>query len=240
MQTRRRPILRYRPLAVAAALALFWSLAAAAGTQSLDQVTATVRSFVEQEYAGLGTISEVHIEALDPRLKLAACERPPQAFAAPGQRRMGNVTVGVRCKGARPWTLYVPVRIVSEVAVLTAARPLPRGAVLKPSDLLPLSRDVAALPHGYFTDAGRLIGMQLKRPLHAGDTISPAAVTAPTLVERGQQVLLRAAVDGIQISMKGEALEDGASGERIRVRNLSSRRVVEAEVIGRNQVRVPL
>lgn len=220
---------------------LLWATpGAAVKRQSLQEVAGTVRQFVRQSYADLGTVSSVEVTSLDPRLNLAACEVPLQAFAANGQRRLGNTTVGVRCGGEKPWTLYVPVKIVSQVTVLASAQPLRRGSVLKASDLVPISRDAATLPHGYFVEPKALVGMQLKRSIRAGEAIVPSAVTAAPVVERGQEVLLTAAINGIEVSMKGEALEDGAAGERIQVRNLSSRRVVEGEVIGRNRVRVPL
>jgi flagella basal body P-ring formation protein FlgA len=232
----------HRRIAVRAGLlALLWLLPTSAGAaQSLAEIEQAVKAHVEREFSTLGTISAIEITSLDPRLKLADCDKPLEAFTANGQRRLGNTTIGVRCSGVRPWTLYVPVKIASQVTVLTAAQPLARGALLKPSDLVPIARDAAALPHGYFIEPRELTGMQLKRALRAGEVILPNAVSRPPLVERGQEVLLTAEAGGIKVSMKGEALQDGAAGERIQVRNLSSRKVVEGEVLGRNHVRVPL
>lgn len=222
-------------------LALLWLLSTSAGAaQSLTDIEQTVKSHVKREFSSLGTISAIEITSLDPRLKLAACEKRLEAFTANGQRRLGNTTIGVRCSGARPWTLYVPVKIVSQVTVLTAAQPLSRGALLTAADLVPVVRDAATLPHGYFTQPKELIGMQLRRTLRVGEVILPNAVGQPPLVERGQAVLLTAETGGIKVTMKGEALQDGGAGERIQVRNLSSRKIIEGEVLGRNHVRVPL
>ena len=49
--------------------------------------------------------------ALDSRLRLARCEQPLNAFAAPGGKLSGKITVGVRCDGPKPWSLYVPVQV---------------------------------------------------------------------------------------------------------------------------------
>ncbi len=44
--------------------------------------------------------------------------------------------------------------------------------------------------------------------------------------------------DGITIAGQGQALEPGAIGERVRVLNIASRAVLEAEVTGPGKVRV--
>lgn len=230
----------FRHLALSTLLLALFAPATAAGKQSLARIAETVERYVRSEFADLGEISEVQISSLDPRLNLPACALPLETFPAQGQRRLGNTTVGVRCEGARPWTLYVPVRIVSRVTVMAAARPLPRGSRLGAADLTPISRDAASLPHGYFVDAEALLGMELRRAVRAGEPLTPSVVSAPPLVQRGQQVLLSAGSDAISVSLQAQALEDGAAGELIRVRNLSSQKVLEAEVVGPHRVRVPL
>lgn len=221
------------------ALGLLAATAATAG-QSLQTVRDSVERFVRSEYAELGTITEVDVSKLDPRLRLAACDEPLTPFTPNGQRRLGNVTVGIRCDGARPWTLYVPVRIVSSVKIMTASRALPRGNVLSEQDLAAVERDAGALPYGYFTDSKQLIGQRLRRTIRPGDVLSPAMVEPAPVIARGQTVWIAGEAGGISVRMKGEALTDGAVGERIRVRNLSSRRVLQVEVINANLVKVPL
>lgn len=208
--------------------------------QSLEEIRAAAEQFVRESYADLGTISAVEVDRLDPRLRLVACELPLEAFSPTGQRRLGHTTVGVRCSGAKPWTLYVPARVISRVTVMTTTRALPRGSVLKESDLAPLEREVAALPQGYYRDAKALVGMQLKRAVGPGEILSAAALEAPKAVERGQEVYIVAENASVRVAVKAEALEDGAVGDRIQVRNLSSRRVIQAEVLGKNMVKVPL
>lgn len=212
---------------------------ALASTQSLATIRSTVERYVHAEFSALGTITAVEVSSLDPRLRLSACKKPLTPFTPNGQHRLGNTTIGIRCDDSKPWSLYVPVRIVSSVNILTAARPLPRGSILTADDISVSQRDVAALPYGYFTDLELLTGMQLKRAIRPGDVFSPALVTPPPVIERGQIVWIAAEAGGIQVTVKGEALADAATGERVRVRNLSSKRTIEAEVTGPAMVRVP-
>jgi flagellar basal body P-ring formation protein FlgA len=58
----------------------------------------------------------------------------------------------------------------------------------------------------------------------------------PELVRRGERVTLQAAGGTIAVQVEGEALAGGALGERVRVRNLATRRVVEGTVGGEGLV----
>jgi len=175
---------------------------------------------------------------LDPRLRLAECDRPLQTFAPPGARELGNTTVGVRCDGSSPWTLYVPVTIDLYAKVVVAAVSLSKGESLDRSRVRLASFNLAKLPQGYFRELARVEGMLLKRNVTAGQPLVPGMLEAPRLVERGQRVTMLAGAEGLEVRMPGEALSHGAKGERIRVRNLSSRRVVEGVVTATGLVRV--
>ena len=63
-------------------------------------------------------------------------------------------------------------------------------------------------------------------------------VRAAIAVRRGERVSILATTAALQVRMEGEALSDGAIGEIIRVRNLSSRQEIEAQVVGPGQVQV--
>jgi flagella basal body P-ring formation protein FlgA len=217
------------------------SAIAMADVQPLEDIRAAITTFIAKEYPSAENVQpEVVVGRLDPRLRLSRCEGMLEAFSPHGQKTSGNTTVGVRCNHGKPWTLYVPVTINGYTEVLTLATPLPKGTVLKKSDLAPIRHNIAALPHGYFSDPARLVGMELRRPMRAGEVVTPNAISTPAVVERGQQVILIAETGMIAVSMKAEALQDGSIGQRIQVRNLSSRRVVEAEVVSRNVVKVVL
>jgi flagella basal body P-ring formation protein FlgA len=63
-------------------------------------------------------------------------------------------------------------------------------------------------------------------------------LAAPRVIRRGQQVSIRSATTGVQVRMGGRALEGGAIGDLVRVRNASSGRIVEGRVVGPGRVRV--
>ena len=70
--------------------------------------------------------------------------------------------------------------------------------------------------------------------------MTPRVLEAPRLVRRGERVTITARADGIDVRMAGKALMDGTAGERIRVRNINSDRVIEATVASPGMVEVQM
>lgn len=217
-----------RPLTALALLALA-ALPAAAAVHSLQAIEAAVHAHVTEALDGAADL-EFSVGRLDPRLRLPACAAPLATRFAHGRAPTAANAVEVRCEGERPWSLYVPVSVTRYAAVVVAARALPRGTTLGPEDLAVERRRLARGRAGHASDPATLTGRVTTRAIPAGELVRPSAVRAARLVRRGERVVLAAGGDTVRIRMGGRALEDGAAGERISVRNLSSDRVVEGVV----------
>ena len=118
------------------------------------------------------------------------------------------------------------------------ARTLSRHQVIQPGDVRLERMESSNLGHGYFDDTAAVIGQQAKRALSPDQVLRDSYVVQRKLVERGQQVTLFSVRPGLTVRMKGEALEDGAAGQRIRVRNRSSKRIVEGYVEPSGAIRI--
>lgn len=180
----------------------------------------------------------VRAATLDSRLHLPLCDSPLQSSAPSRGRKVGNTVVSVRCNGSRPWKLYVPVKVQARLMVLVAAQPLVRGTQVEADMLSRTERDVAQLPYGYFTRQKAVLGQVLQRNLSPGKVLTPGVLRPPLLVRRGQVVTLAAGADGFSVTTQGVALQDGARGALVRVRNSRSKRVVQGVVTGSGQVQV--
>ncbi|MEW6353178.1 MAG: flagellar basal body P-ring formation chaperone FlgA [Pseudomonadota bacterium] len=211
--------------------------------QSLESIQTAAKDFAYSQLQDPGThVSppQITIGALDARLQLAACEIPLQAFLPPGSRMLGNTSVGVRCQGSRPWSLYVPVTVKAFGEVLVTTRPLPRGAQLGADDLRLAAVDITSLPADYLADPQQAVGKILKQPLAGGAVLAAAVLEARRLVRRNERITLLAEGQGLMVRMSGLALADGVSGEIIQVRNVLSKRVVEGTVISPGVVKVAM
>lgn len=212
--------------------------------QPLEEIRQTAREFATSQYVDprtSGTVeTKVEVGYLDKRLKLRKCDTPLNAELLSQQSQNTNFTVTVKCHGDKPWTVYVPVKVLSYVSVKVATRPLARGISVQESDISTEKREVSRLRSGYFVSAENLIGRIPKRSLPKGVVISPNDLTSHKVIRRGGKVSILAKFHGVAVRMPGKALSDGAQGEMIKVENLSSKRVIDAIAIKPGIVEVPM
>lgn len=80
--------------------------------------------------------------------------------------------------------------------------------------------------------------LDLVTSVAAGRPLTRRDVVGRPVVRKGQVVEVVAQNGMLAISMKAMALENGATGEQIRLRNLESRREINGEVINENKVQI--
>lgn len=217
-------------------------LRAAATLQSSDSIRTAVTDFVRHKSRLPHSQAEVDmvIGSIDPRLQLAACTKSLSAFLPAGSRLSGNSTVGVRCDGAQPWSLYVPVRIKVLAVVWVSTRALGRGEIIKETDIQSQTHDLAAIPSPVITDLAGVLGRQTIAPIAPGTILHTNLLRASRVVRRGEKVTILASTAGIEVKMTGEALSDGSDGDSIQVRNILTKKIIQATVIEAGTVRVRL
>jgi len=206
--------------------------------QVIEDIAAVAETHIAERFGKAEADTSVRAGMLDERMRLASCDRPLTAFLRRGTRIGPRTTVGVRCDGTRPWTVYVPVEVFVVKAVWVASKPLPRGHVLQPGDLSTDRRDVSGMVGGYISEKRSLVGQKLRTSILAGRAITPSLIEADDIVHRGQTVTLAVSNGGLSIQMAGKALSDGALNQRIRVENLNSGRIIEGIVRSRETVEV--
>ncbi|WP_168160027.1 flagellar basal body P-ring formation chaperone FlgA [Steroidobacter denitrificans] len=207
--------------------------------QSLDEIRQAAADFVRTRLPADAARHHVEAARLDPRLQLQACAVPLETFAANAQLG-ARTTVGVRCARPAAWTLYVSVGVEAEMTVLVLRHALPRQAAIGPQDVEPQTRRLAGSAMTFVHELTALQGQRLKRAAPAGTVLTAELLTPDILVRRGQQVTLIAAGGSVEIRARGQALSEGGASDRVRVQNLSSRKIVEGVVQSDGIVRVDL
>jgi flagella basal body P-ring formation protein FlgA len=140
----------------------------------------------------------------------------------------GMEPISVRLSGEVSDVIELPVPVIR----------LPAGTVAGPEDVRMARVHVASVHAEVARDLAAVVGMQLKQQAAPGVPIPLAELMQPTQISRGDPVRILLEVSGLSLSGQAIALESGAVGERIRVRNVSSQAVLEAEVIRPGIVRV--
>ncbi len=163
-----------------------------------------------------------------------------QAVSSKYDSRSGRFDVSFEIgneAGTRPMNLHFSGTAIETVEAAVLTRDVERNEVLKASDVTVERRAKA----GIGNDAAarnRAVGMQMRRPLRAGQALRIADLAKPDLVQRDQTVTLIYESAGLYLTVRGKALENGTEGDVVNVLNSSSSRTVSGVVIGRGQVSI--
>jgi len=200
--------------------------------QSLDSIRQAAETFMQTSATQEALDMEFTVGRLDSRLHLQQCPRElevnPRSPIKPG-----SISLQIECQAKTGWKIYLPVQIKLWRTVLAAAHPLPRGHKITEGDIISVRElQISGNQARYMQEQkAELLGKIVNRTLASGNPFDERFLKPPLWVKRGQTVILLAQTESVQIRMKGNALADGVKGDLIKVRNLSSQRVVEGIVI---------
>lgn len=124
------------------------------------------------------------------------------------------------------------------VEVLALARPIGKGDIIRDGDFTHVRLAKSLVPANVIHDKTEVIGLAARQRTKANVPLMRQNFERPILVARGDKVTLAYHLPGMKLTTRGQAVVEGAIGDVIDVMNTQSRRIVQAEVIGRGQVRV--
>ncbi|MFZ1545848.1 MAG: flagellar basal body P-ring formation chaperone FlgA [Candidatus Nitrotoga sp.] len=188
--------------------------------QSHAEIHKTITAFVHEQTLTLPGQVTITVSEIDQRISLPACPAL-EAFLPPGGRLLGNSTVGIRCTSdMNQWTLFVPVQIKVIVSLLVAHSSLQQGHVLRAEDIG--SQKSELLQTGILTDPLQAIGKVLKYSVRAGQVLKQDMLRAPYAVKQGQTVQIQVEKQGFKVYADGQALNNAAEGQAVKVKTSSS------------------
>ncbi|WP_243644901.1 flagellar basal body P-ring formation chaperone FlgA [Phorcysia thermohydrogeniphila] len=150
--------------------------------------------------------------------------------------RYARVKYEILVKGVPIRKFWIPVRIDKKVEVVVAARDIPKGKVISPSDLKKEKLPSLKVRRGALTFES-VIGKVAKRDIRAGEVIKGRDLEPNFVVKKGKPVKLIYESGGIHVELLAVALENGAVGDIIKVKNVSTGKVLVCKVIGENTVK---
>ena len=217
-------------------LFLLASLYSSAGRAELpaDNIFSRVEQLAREQLAQQAATAGL----LEPQFQVTVVKstRPVPACAAPvaletadsrSAQRMRFVAV---CPGSNGWRYEMLARgsITAQVAVTSA--PVTANTPLQSGDVTLARRDVTMVPDSISALPGA-IGLSSRRSLRAGEVLRQGQLASPVLIKRGSAVSIVARKEQVEVSMAGEAMDPGALGQVIRVRNATSGTVIRARVV---------
>lgn len=190
--------------------------------------------------AGLGQARvEVEVGSLDPRLKLAPCQRI-EPYLPTGVPAWGRTRVGLRCtQGTKLWNVTLPVTVHVYARSLVAQAALPAGTVLSAEHFAEAEVDLASAPGLPLAQVSQAVGRTLARPVAAGSALRPADLKVRQWFAAGETVRVVAGGPGWQVVTEAEALSPGLEGQPVRLRTTAGR-LLQGRPVGDRQVEVLL
>ncbi|MFY8272938.1 flagellar basal body P-ring formation chaperone FlgA [Pseudoalteromonas sp. SSDWG2] len=164
---------------------------------------------------------------LDARIPERYCSQPLQLETNNEPPFNRQVTVQLKCNSPALWTQYVHVRIEKLSPIVVANGHIAPGQIINEQDVSVEYRPQHFVRPRYVEQPQDVIGSRSKRSIRSGLPINTGQLC---MVCKGDNVTIIATINGLMIKTTGEALEDGAMGENIRVRNRKSGRLINAQV----------
>ena len=217
---------------------IFFNTCVHAATVPADKVPllveAAARDYVLRWADSRGLLEpEFNIEVVRGSRPLAACSREVTVEAAdsrqPSRMRFNAICAGDGARGGG-WRYEFVVRASVSARIVLAANEIGAGKVITDDDLLLERHDISTLSDSV-SDPQEVVGMSARRTVRVGEVLRSGALAAPILVKRGDLVNIVASRDQVTVTMSGEALDAGAKGSQVRVRN-SSGNIIRARVTG--------
>src|SRR5882672_4433497 len=198
-----------------------------ADLEDIPTLESLAKSEAVRQFPPLTDRQRFLIGPIEPHLELARCRVPVRAALASAHHMQDRATIELRCQDAKPWHLYVQVRVIGTSSAVVAAHAIVVGSVLKVTDVRVEQHDISELPPGFLDDPAIAVAVTAGRPISGGAILTNQQLLAAKAVQRGQSVTLVADVGGMSVRMAGKALGDGLINQRVRVQNASSGKIVE-------------
>jgi len=159
---------------------------------------------------------------------VAVLERYPNSF-----RDIGAVSVEVYVDGDI-YLRFDPSPYLSvAVPAFRTTRSIDRGEILSENDFEQVILDVREIPSDdIYESSDEIIGQAARMNIGDGRILTDGLLESPTLVFRGDTVLVVIPVGNMSVSLHGTSLDSGALGDEIRVRNPDSNAIITARVTG--------
>lgn len=134
--------------------------------------------------------------------------------------------------------VHTPATIEVWSDVVLTVKPLGRYQPIEAEDILVKKMNLARVPANVVVRADQVLGLRARHNIAANCVLRSDQIESPPVVRRGDVVQMVAESDVLKVAVKGMAKENGAVGERIRVMNLRSRKIIHAEVLDEQTVQV--
>lgn len=187
----------------------------------------------------VGDDFDVHIFNRDVPLFVAAGERPTvfvRSLAYDPRTSRFDASVGLI--GAESGAVVVSGRVEAMISVPVLRNHAMPGDVIGPNDIQWTRVEARRAGPSTISNVDDLVGRTPRRPITAGRALRLTDIRPNFIIRKGDVVTIILKAGTMTLTARAEALEKGAIGDVIRVRNNHSRKVLETRILAADTVTV--
>ena len=207
--------------------------------ESFDTLKKAAESFLAKNISVASDESlEIHVNQVYPPLAVSVCSKPIDAAFPPDSNKDQITAVSLTCNGVQPWHVLLPVEVRINTKVYVAKNTIPANENITEDDLDYVSYDKNRLYNGFYKNKEDILGQVAAQVITAGAVLTKKNLKHPVLVHRNQVIEIIARSNSVSVSMKGIAKTDGSLNQMVTVYNPSSKRTLDAVVVGSGKAEV--
>ncbi|MDR1650852.1 MAG: flagellar basal body P-ring formation chaperone FlgA [Synergistaceae bacterium] len=163
--------------------------------------------------------------------------RDYRAYSLPPKIIPGARSLAVKLEDSNGRLHNKQVKLIWYQPMIYSASPIEKNSLLDPRSLRSrIGR--AGMTAASFSSPEQLAGASARKYINAGAEIEAGDISQDSFVRAGSTVTMVARVNGLGIEARGVAMQRGGLGDVIRVKNLSSKKVVKARITGPDRVEI--
>jgi len=207
-----------------------------------SQVAAAIKNHIERNMPWpKGTIRVIFPSGI------TEISLPSKNFRLEVKENKNDAFIGERLYHVKVWykntafkQVSVPTRIEVCKDIVLSSRPLKRDNNVSSQDIIVEEKWFTRLPKDLLTDPESVIGLRLLRSVNSNTPFTLSMLSNPIMFKKGKVVKIVCDSDALNITTFGLAEEEGVYGAIIKVRNISSKKIIQGKVIGDSVVRVEI
>ncbi|RZB34938.1 MAG: flagella basal body P-ring formation protein FlgA [Desulfobacteraceae bacterium Eth-SRB1] len=205
-----------------------------------ETIKAHVRTYIEKNMPWPKSAVRVEFPGRVSDLKLTGGKITFRVLSRRNEDFIGNSSFTVRCYENGEFLNGKTVRARIEVAmdVVVSTKSLRRNVRINRDDVRLVKRWFNRLPSNIISNPYAVVGMKLRTNVKPNAEIAGNMVRSIPMVKRGKPVRIVFENGPMRITTIGLSEQDGMHGELIKVRNVSSKKVIYARVTGNSLVKV--
>jgi flagella basal body P-ring formation protein FlgA len=158
-------------------------------------------------------------------------------YAIPPKITPGVRSLAIKLEDAEGRRFNKQIKLTWYQPVVYSARALAKGDTIDAKSLR-TRIGTASMMITNLSSPEQLAGAEARKPVNAMAPMETGDITHESFIRAGTTVMMVARVNGLGVEVRGVAMQRGGLGDVIRVKNLSSKKVMRARIIGADRVEI--